>query len=65
MKNLEVKEGYVEFSLEHCSEYVLVEEKEKSNNAQTGTLNIPFYSTLAIGSVIGIAYLIIKKTKSY
>ncbi len=65
VKNLEVKEGYVEFSLEHCSEYVLVEEKEKSNNAQTGTLNIPFYSTLAIGSVIGIAYLIIKKTKSY
>lgn len=63
-KNLEVKEGYVEFSLEHCSEYVLVEEKEKSNNAQTGTLNIPFYSTLAVASILGITYLIIKKKKS-
>ena len=33
-KNLEVKDGFVELGLEHCSEYVLV---ETSNNAQTGT----------------------------
>lgn len=60
-KNLEVKDGFVEFALEHCSDYVLVEE---NNNAQTGTLNIVLYSGLAITSLLGIGYLLISKKKN-
>lgn len=60
-KNLEVKDGFVEFALEHCSDYVLVEE---NNNAQTGTLNIVLYSGLAITSLLGIGYLLVSKKKN-
>lgn len=60
-KNLEVKDGFVEFALEHCSDYVLVEE---NNNAQTGTLNVILYSGLAITSLLGIGYLLVSKKKN-
>lgn len=60
-KNLEVKDGFVEFALEHCSDYVLVEE---NNNAQTGTLNVVLYSGLAIVSLLGIGYLLVSKKKN-
>jgi len=34
-----------------------------SNNAQTSSMNIVFYVVLAIGSLIGITYILIKKKK--
>lgn len=73
-ENLEVKNGIVEFNLEHCSEYVLEkqdtkittddkneEEPTKTNNAQTGTLNIALYGTLSMASLIGVGTLLKKK----
>lgn len=60
-KNLEVKNGFVEFALEHCSEYVLV---ENTNNAQTGTLNVFLHSGLAVVSLVGIGYLFVSKKKN-
>ena len=33
------------------------------NNAQTSSLDIVLYSTLAIGSLLGIAYIVIKNRK--
>lgn len=57
LKDLEVKDGFVLLNLEHCSEYVLV---ENVNNAQTGVINVVLYSILAFGSLVGIVFLMKK-----
>lgn len=72
--NIEVKDGYVEFGLEHCSEYVLnisakpevVETQEVNkapNNAQTSSMNVIFYGGLSIVSLLGLTYLLVSKKK--
>lgn len=49
--------GYVGFELEHCSEYVLVKENAAPNNAQTSSMNVVLYATIATISFIGIIAL--------
>lgn len=48
----------VMLELDHLSSYVLLPVK---NNAQTGVLNVVFYSILALGSLAGIVFLTKKK----
>lgn len=56
--NIEVKDGFVEFSLEHCSTYTLVRENTAPNNAYTASMNVYLYSGLAAISLIGIILLV-------
>ncbi len=63
--NLKVSDGYVEFGLEHCSEYVLLETSNTlDNNVQSSSINVLLYSASSIVSLIGIAYIIISKRKT-
>ncbi len=59
--NIEVIDGNAEFALEHCSDYVLAKEKTAANNAQTSSIDVALYITLAIASLTGISLLIRKK----
>lgn len=60
-KGLEVVDGFVTLDLEHCSEYVLVEENE-SNNVQTSSLNVTFYGFVSAVSA-GLIFALIKSKK--
>ena len=71
-KNLEVKDGFVELALEHCSEYVLAyqpelivdnvaKEEEKTNNAQTSSMNVTKYASIGVISLIAGIYLVVSK----
>lgn len=66
-ENLKAVDGNVELIFDHFSTYVLTSNYEvkekKSNNAQTGTLNVVLYSLLAGGSLVGVAYLGLKNKK--
>jgi len=59
VKNIKVQNGVIEIELDHCSSYVLT---LASNNAQTGPMNVVFYTILALISLIGIVFLAKKKT---
>ena len=59
VKNIKVQNGAIEIELDHCSSYVLT---LASNNAQTGPMNVVFYTILALISLIGIVFLAKKKT---
>lgn len=62
--NMEVKDGFVEFSLEHCSTYTLVRANTAPNNANTASMNVYLYSGIALVSLIGIVTLsVISKKK--
>ena len=74
-KNLEVKDGFVELALEHCSEYVLAyqpelivdnvaKEEEKTNNAQTSSMNVTKYASIGVISLIAGIYLVISKKRT-
>lgn len=72
-KNLEVKDGFVELALEHCSEYVLTYQpelivdnvaKEETNNAQTSSMNVTKYASVGVISLLITLYLIINKKKT-
>lgn len=72
-KNLEVKDGFVELALEHCSEYVLTYQpelivdnvaKEETNNAQTSSMNVTKYASVGVISLLITIYLIINKKKT-
>lgn len=63
-KGLVVSNGYVDLALEHCSNYVLVKDNKALNNAQTSSLNVLLYIGMAIASVAGIVYIIIKKKEA-
>lgn len=56
-----VKDGNVEFSLEHCSTYTLVRTNSAPNNAYTASMNVYLYSGLSFVSLIGLGVLV----KSY
>lgn len=60
VKDIEVKNGYVEFALEHCSEYVL-HKNSNSNNAQTSSPSMILYGVLAVSSLCGIIIISRKK----
>lgn len=68
---IEVKDGYVQFNLQHCSDYVLekitqtttADNKVVSNNAQTSSMNTIIYGALSFVSLVGIAYLVFRKKK--
>lgn len=57
-KNLVVKEGYVTFEIEHCSDYFL---SEQINNPVTGDINVLVLASLSLVSLAGIVYISIKK----
>lgn len=69
--DIEVKDGYVQFNLQHCSDYVLekitqtttADNKVVSNNAQTSSMNTIIYGALSFVSLVGIAYLVFRKKK--
>ena len=61
-KDIEVKDGYVEFGLEHCSDYVLAR-NDNSNNAQTSSMNITIYMIISLISFIGIISIIVIRKK--
>ncbi len=63
-KSLEVKDGYVTFALEHCSDYVLASD-DNSNNPQTSSINTTMYIIISLASLIGviISVIIIRKKK--
>ncbi len=74
-KNLEVKDGFVELALEHCSEYVLAyqpelivdnvaKEEEKSNNAQTSSMSVTKYASIGVISLIAGIYLVVSKKRT-
>ena len=56
--NIEIKDGYVEFSLEHCSIYTLARVNTAPNNAYTASMNVYLYIGISIISLIGIGVLI-------
>ena len=56
--NIEVKNGSVEFSLEHCSTYTLAKENTAPNNANTASMNVYLYSGISLVSLIGIVALV-------
>lgn len=73
-KNLEVKDGFVELALEHCSEYVLTyqpelivdnvaKEEDKSNNAQTSSMSVVKYGSIGLISLLAAVYLLVSKKK--
>lgn len=73
-KNLEVKDGFVELALEHCSEYVLAyqpelivdnvaKEEDKSNNAQTSSMSVVKYGSIGLISLLAAVYLLVSKKK--
>ncbi len=57
-KDLVVKEGYVTFEIEHCSDYFL---SEQINNPVTGDINVLVLTSLSLVSLAGIVYINIKK----
>lgn len=59
--NIEVKDGFVEFSLEHCSIYTLARTNTAPNNAYTASMNVYLYSGVSVISLIGIVILSKKK----
>ncbi len=61
--NIKVKDGFAEFTLEHCSDYVLVKDNKTPNNSQTSSMNIVLYSIIAAGSLAGIVYFVVKSKK--
>ena len=72
--DIEVKDGYVQFNLQHCSDYVLekitqttttetTNNKIVSNNAQTSSMNVVLFGALSFVSLVGIAYLVFRKKK--
>lgn len=61
--NIEVKDGFVEFSLEHCSTYTLARTNTSPNNANTSSINVYLYSGISIVSLIGIVTLIKENKK--
>ncbi len=63
-KSLVVKDGYVTFALEHCSDYVLAS-NDNSNNPQTSSINTTIYTIISLVSLIGgiICVIIIRKKK--
>lgn len=56
--NIEVKNGSVEFSLEHCSTYTLARTNTAPNNANTASMNVYLYSGISLVSLIGIVALV-------
>lgn len=60
---ISVKDGFVEFNLAHCSDYVLVKDNKAPNNAQTSSLDIILYGTVAGISFIGIVGILIANKK--
>lgn len=73
-KNLKAdSNGNLQLTFDHFSTYVIVGDNDYkyidgtqvatklSNNAQTSSMNIIFYITLSLSSLIGIAYIIRKK----
>lgn len=70
-KGLKAKEGFIELEFDHFSSYVLVangnytitNKPKTSNNAQTSSMNVYLYIGVALVSLVGIGYLLIKKSK--
>lgn len=62
-------DGKLEIEFDHFSTYVVVGSNDynitnnpkKTNNAQTSSMNLEFYSFLAISSLLGVIYYIFKK----
>lgn len=59
--NIEVKDGFAEFLLEHCSSYVLTKSNTAPNNSQTSSMNVVLYGGIAAISLVGI--ILIAKSK--
>ncbi|MEG1558553.1 MAG: Ig-like domain-containing protein [Bacilli bacterium] len=62
-KNLVVKKGYVEFTITHCSTYVLTK-NPIVKNPQTGDINLLLISLVGILGLCGSAYTINKLRKN-
>lgn len=68
-QDLKAKNGVITLEFDHFSSYVLVASSnytitnKASNNAQTSSMNIALYGGIALISLVGIAYLLIKKNK--
>ncbi len=61
-KDIEVKDGYVTFTIEHCSDYFLEEQVASNiNNPDTGDINVIALGSISILSIAGIIYLKFKK----
>ncbi len=64
-ENLKAIDDKIELTFDHFSSYVLtsnyVKKEKKSNNAQTGTLNVVLYGTFALTSLVGIIGILVKK----
>ncbi len=56
--NIEVIDGNVEFSLEHCSTYTLARTNTAPNNANTASMNVYLYSGISLISLIGLSVLV-------
>ena len=54
-KNLEVKDGYIEFELEHCSEYFVT----RSNIGETQSSNNSFKTIVIIESILIIGIIVL------
>lgn len=53
-----VKNGFVEFALEHCSYYTLARTNTAPNNSQTSSMNVGLYAVVASFSLVGILYIV-------
>lgn len=68
-QGLKAENGVITLEFDHFSSYVLVASSnytitnKASNNAQTSSMNIALYGGIALVSLVGIAYLLIKKNK--
>ncbi|MCI9433908.1 MAG: hypothetical protein HFI86_01350 [Bacilli bacterium] len=70
-KGLKAKDGFVVLEFDHFSSYVLVangnytitNKPKAPNNAQTSSMNVYLYIGVALVSLVGISYLLIKKSK--
>ena len=60
---IEVRNGFVNFALIHCSDYVLLKNNAAPNNAQTSSPNIVLYGTIAGLSLAGIVAIIVANKK--
>lgn len=61
-KDIEVKGGYVTFTIEHCSDYFLEEQVNSNiNNPDTGDINVFALGSISLLSIAGIIYIKFKK----